>query len=161
MLRSKTAQTMKKALILSVSILAASCSDMTSTAYKTVFTNTSGKKVEVRPYKNGVVTEDAFTLENGAEASVASGSYRGQGQGFAYLEPRGFDSVVVVFGDDARMPHYNTNITGGSPKSYPKTSPRSLLNRANYAIALDEGRRKNVAFYSYSFTPQDYLDASK
>jgi hypothetical protein len=153
----------KVVLLLTISLLY-SCIHEESNETTSIIENLSGQRITITPYNNGVaLTQDAHVVERLERKVVQRGGARGKNNSFPYSDNiQSADSVVVIFGNGIQAVHYSFSVSGNNNKAIKRNSPRSLFNRDNFKrVVVSETKYTLADEYTYTFTTQDYLDATK
>ncbi len=154
-----------KKLFIAISFLNMACVDMESTDCYTYMNNETGHHIAVKSYFLGEHTPFlSFELLPYEKKQVMYRRSRGLGSGESYpLLATGQDSNVVIFNNKDTIIHYiRPEIVNPAKKYIVFESPRNLFNLANYVKkTIKKTAYKRVYHYTYTFTEQDFLDASQ
>lgn len=157
---------MRKIAIFSFLFIALGCVKESSTSYTVKLLNSTIHRIEVIPYQNGSIgSSGSIILMADTEFTIANGSRRGienQG-GFDSKYFSSADSVKVIFDDSFTIIHYFSDLPSSpAERYYDYKSNRNLLNLYSYGYSFeDKSKYSRLAFYTYTFTEKDYLDAKE
>lgn len=155
---------MRKIALLLTMLLVYSCINEESNETTSIVENFSDQPITITPYDNGVaMTQDAHTVERLERKVVRRNEARGKNNSFPYPDDiQSMDSVVVTFSNGVQAVHYSFSVLGSNSKAIKRDSPRSLFNKANFKRTVVSETKYTLADeYVYTFTTQDYLDATK
>jgi len=141
-----------------------SCIESSTDSF-TFIQNNSNHKINIYAYKNGAITLDkSFTIAPNERIQIDHTSNGGTGgSGISYsIFIWGQDSILVTFDNLNTIVHYKETLIGNSTKFYSYNSPRNLYNEANYIKTTVAKTSHSVTYnFLYTFTEQDYIDASQ
>jgi uncharacterized lipoprotein YehR (DUF1307 family) len=129
---------------------------------QTYLKNSTGHKIEVCPFLNGIPTNTDYKLVlpfenlkvldmhvNGKTLSPNFGSLL-----------RTYDSVVIKFDDSIAITHLRFNVTSVSYKAILESSGRSISNPNNYIQTISKDSKNALTgYFTFEFTEDDYLFA--
>lgn len=155
-----------KKVIFCLIIIFVACEDRTRTFNYTYFQNDSVHKISVIEFSQGKITNYmSFDLQQNEKKQIISTQYPGiGGNGQSYADLTSLtDSILVIFDNKDTIIHYGKSyVLGGAKKFILYNSPRSLLNSNNYTkTTLTKTTNRLTYSFLYTFTEQDYLDASQ
>lgn len=154
-----------KILILILILLLTDCTKEGRSEYYTYMINNTDHHISVKAFFEGNI-EPYMSLQippHEKKQASYSGGPGSDGEGFSYgplLGPR--DSVLVIFNNTDTIAHYKPTLIGGAKKFYTYDTPRNLYNQKNYTrIIVKKTSNLMICHFFYTFTEQDYLDASQ
>ncbi len=156
---------MKKILFV-ILILTLSCKYEENTNTKSFINNNSAHLITIIPYYQGmIVKEDSVNIGINERYLILDKNNKGKGSGLLYSSYLAiYDSVQVLFDNSFITTHYSyaTTFSLTNPKAIKYDSSRSIYNETNYIRKITmEDKRSISNEYTFTFTEQDYLDASK
>ena len=145
-----------------VSVVCSCIEESSETA--TIIENLSGQQITITPYDNGVaLASEAHSINPLEKKNIQRSNARGKDNTFFYSDDIQItDSVVVDFSRGVKATHYSYSVSGNNSKAIKRDSPRSLFNRDSYKrVILSETKYSSANEFIYTFTIQDYIDATK
>lgn len=148
-----------------MAVLLGACKETTKYSI-TYAENTTGHTITGRAYYQGSLdVYNSFELAPYEKKEIYRIGGRGSkdGKGLSYGEMAAInDSILVVFDHKDTIAHYKPTLIGGAKRFYLFSSPRNLYNEANYLeTAIEKTSYSSKHYFLYTFTEQDYLDASQ
>lgn len=144
-----------------ISILILSgCTKEKMTTLVGILYNKSGKKVEFKPYRAGVlVTEQSFILNLNDSMIIGYSSHLGDFKDYGFDSEyvnNSIDSIVIAFEDGYSITHYKTLMTEPSEKYFLPEYSRNIFNGANYDLEKIRSKKEWVNYNRYIFSESDY-----
>jgi hypothetical protein len=157
---------MKKITIILIAyLITIGCEKEPTTSYEVTLINPTLHQITVLPFFNGSVNaNDTIFLVKSSNFVIAIGNELGivNHAGFDSKYLSGIDSLLIIYDDSFEIVHYNIAPPIVSPKSYLSSDPRNLFNYLNYEYSFeDKSKTMRQAWYRFTFTEQDYLDAKE
>lgn len=158
---------MKKYLfhIIIIALFLNSCTGEGTTNIKVFIVNQTTHNIEIRKYFNGnLIVNDIITLLPGSSKQIGESSEKGLSgrSGFVSSITSEVDSLQIFFNNTFRVSHYIKTPLFLSPKHHLSSSLRNIMFHLSYNYESEDVSktfRRNT--YTYSFTNDDYLFASR